>query len=143
MKLGQNTQRNSVPSREKELEVLVVTIRPGSARLTGVWSALLTHRPGRTFLKIHFVVVLNIFSRTKHCSKHVKEDCVANIESKQDLPSNELVDGVEDDLQQGHDDELQHGHLENIYIFRKKVFPSIWKIMNDKRGSYTMVFFSL
>ena len=47
MKLGQNTQRNSVPSSEKELEVLVVVIRAGSARLTGVCSARLTHSPGR------------------------------------------------------------------------------------------------
>ena len=60
MKLGQNTQRNSVPSSEKELEVLVVTIRPGSARLTGVCSALLTHKPGTEQQKI-FVLLKIVF----------------------------------------------------------------------------------
>ena len=51
MKLGQNTQRNSVPSREKEFEVLVVISSPGSARLTGVCSARLTQSPG---MKQHY-----------------------------------------------------------------------------------------
>ena len=71
---------------------------------------------------------------TKHGSKHVEEDCVSDIESKQDLPSDELIDGVEDDLQQGHDDQLQHGHLEIIFFYHC--------FENMKEESYTMVFLS-
>ena len=52
--------------------------------------------------------------KTKHGSKHVEEDCVSDIKGKQDLSANELIDGVEDDLQQRHDDQLQHGHLVNV-----------------------------
>ena len=51
--------------------------------------------------------------KTKHGSKHVEEYRVSNIKGKQNLSANELIDGVEDDLQQRHDDQLQHGHLEN------------------------------
>ena len=51
MKLGQNTHRNIVPRREKELEVLVVAMRLGSSRLTGVCRARLTHNPDTSIIK--------------------------------------------------------------------------------------------